>query len=195
MSRWEPNSRERLGEAALSLFSERGYAATTVEDIAARAGVTERTFFRHFGDKREVLFAGTEALLEIVTAAITNSDDVAVPFDDVARALDDVAAFIGSRRTRAEGRVRRGLLLQNPELLERELIKLATMVTTMAACLTTRGTSQATAILAAEAGMGVFKAGFDRWLDADTDDTLPDHVRAAFAELGRWSQPAPRLRR
>jgi hypothetical protein len=58
MTRWEPNARGRLEQAALALYGERGFENTTVAEIAARAGLTERTFFRHFADKREVLFAG-----------------------------------------------------------------------------------------------------------------------------------------
>ena len=87
MGRWAPNSRERLKEAAIALFQERGYDCTTVEEIAARAQLTERTFFRYFADKREVLFSGSKALRELITGAMLAAPTSMPPLDVVAAGL------------------------------------------------------------------------------------------------------------
>ena len=75
MGRWEPNARGRLEQAAMELYLERGFDQTTVAEIAERAGLTERTFFRHFADKREVLFAGAGALQELLVSAVAGAPD------------------------------------------------------------------------------------------------------------------------
>ena len=88
MGRWEPNARERLAKAALELYSERGYEQTTVAEIAQRAGLTERTFFRHYADKREVLFDGSSALQELFVNAVAEAPPSAAPIDAVAAGAD-----------------------------------------------------------------------------------------------------------
>ena len=98
MGRWEPDSRGRLEQAALGLYGERGFDNTTVADIAARAGLTERTFFRYFADKREVLFSGAGALQELLVAAVATAPDAAAPIDAVAAALDAAGALFEERR-------------------------------------------------------------------------------------------------
>ena len=98
MGRWEPDSRGRLQEAALALFSERGFDQTTAAQIAARAGVTERTFFRHFADKREVLFGGSVLLGERIIEGVENAPEADGPFDAVSRGLDAAADFLGESR-------------------------------------------------------------------------------------------------
>src|ERR1700712_466964 len=70
VSRWAPDARERLETAALDLFAENGYEATTVAQIADRAGLNRATFFRHFADKREVLFGGEDLLAGLFADAI-----------------------------------------------------------------------------------------------------------------------------
>src|SRR3954449_689656 len=97
MARWEPDARGRLEKAAMELFRERGYPRTTVQDIAERAGLTERTFFRYFADKREVLFSGSEALLELFESAVANAPDSLAPIDAVGEALTAVATFFDGR--------------------------------------------------------------------------------------------------
>src|SRR3989441_9214047 len=104
MSRWEPNARGRLEQAALQLFIERGFEQTTVAEIARRAGLTERTFFRHFADKREVLFAGAEDLAELVVTTLAAAPAAAGPLDATAAALDTVAAAFHDRRPFARRR-------------------------------------------------------------------------------------------
>src|ERR1700745_1930889 len=120
MSRWEPNARGRLEQAALQLFIERGFDETTVAEIAQRAGLTERTFFRHFADKREVLFWGQDTLIGLVTAHTAGAPNAASPFDAVGEALRAVGEIFEGRREHA--RRRQAVVAANPGLQERELI-------------------------------------------------------------------------
>src|ERR1700726_2772046 len=94
MSRWEPNARGRLEQAALELYVERGFEQTTVAEIARRAGLTERTFFRHFADKREVLFWASAALQELIVSTLADAPDSAAPIDMVSAALQAAGAAI-----------------------------------------------------------------------------------------------------
>src|SRR5271169_5839058 len=121
MGRWEPNARGRLEQAAMDLYRERGFDQTTVEEIAARAGLTERTFFRYFADKREVLFWGAGALQELLVNAVADAPESASPIDAVAAALGAAGALLQTRREGA--RQRQLVIAANAELRERELIK------------------------------------------------------------------------
>src|SRR5436309_11207977 len=100
MGRWEPNARGRLEKAAMELYAERGFDQTTVAEIAARAGLTERTFFRHYADKREVLFSGGELLAGRLEAAVAGAPDSATPLDAISAALEEVGALIEESRGR-----------------------------------------------------------------------------------------------
>ncbi len=120
MGRWKPDSRGRLQEAALALYSERGFDQTTAAQIAARAGLTERTFYRHFADKREVLFGGSALLQERIVAGVTRAPAGDGPLDAVCRGLDAAAAMLGEFR-RDLSRQRQAVIAANPELREREL--------------------------------------------------------------------------
>src|SRR5580700_6480294 len=137
MSRWEPNARGRLEQAALDLYVERGFEQTTVAEIARRAGLTQRTFFRHFADKREVLFAGAGALQEFMVSAVASAPDSAAPIDAVAAALEAAANLLQERREYSRHRM--AVIAANPELQERELIKLASLASAIAAALRGRG--------------------------------------------------------
>src|SRR3989440_2677122 len=117
MARWEPDSRGRLEQAALDLYGERGFENTTVAEIAARAGLTERTFFRHFADKREVLFWGAGTLQELLVSAVASAPDSAAPIDAVAGALEAAGALLQERRESA--RQRQTVIAANAELRER----------------------------------------------------------------------------
>src|SRR5271168_1090842 len=154
MGRWQPDSRGRLQEAALALYSERGFDQTTAAQIAARAGLTERTFFRHFADKREVLFGGSALLQERIVSGVAGAPVADGPLDAVARGLDAAAAMLGESR-RDLARQRQTVLAANPELRERELAKLADYAATIAETLRQRGVSETQATLAAESGMTV----------------------------------------
>jgi AcrR family transcriptional regulator len=183
MSRWEPNARGRLEEAALDLYLERGFEQTTVAEIAARAGLTERTFFRHFADKREVLFYGSDGMRDLLVKTVADAPAERTPLDAVAGAFEAAGEILEERRERA---VRRwAVITANPELQERELIKLNSWGGAVTEILGQRGVSDLAARLAAEAGIAVFRVGFERWIgdDGPGPRTFPEHIRAALAEL------------
>ena len=181
MGRWEPNARGRLEQAAAELFEERGYARTTVEDIAARAGLTERTFFRYYADKREVLFSGTGALQELIADAIADAPEAAAPLDAVAAGLERVAAILEPRREFA--RKRQALIAAHADLQERESIKLRSLASTAADALRKRGVGERTATLTSEAGMVILKVAYQRWIDDPKLQALSRHVQASLDEL------------
>ncbi|HEX9031851.1 MAG TPA: TetR family transcriptional regulator [Streptosporangiaceae bacterium] len=181
MGRWEPNARGRLEQAALELFVERGFDQTTVTEIASRAGLTQRTFFRHFADKREVLFWGQGALQDLLVSTIASAPDSAAPIDAVAAALQAAGAVLQERRESA--RQRQAIIDANPELRERELIKLASLAFAIAGALRKRGVSDTAASLTAEAGIAVFKIAFVRWVSDSDGPDLPHIIRESLAEL------------
>jgi AcrR family transcriptional regulator len=180
MTRWEPNARGRLQFAALELYSERGYDQVTVAEIARHAGLTERTYFRYFADKREVLFAGSGALQDRIVQGIADAADGLPPLDAVGAALESAAEVIPAREFAAR---RQAVLKANPELLERELIKLATLASAIADALRERGVPDHAASLAAEAGVAVFKVAFQRWVSGAADQSLALVIRQSIAEL------------
>ncbi|MFJ9559965.1 TetR/AcrR family transcriptional regulator [Streptomyces fuscichromogenes] len=180
MGRWEPNTRERLARAAVELFGERGYEQTTVAEIARRAGLTERTYFRHYADKREVLFGGAEALREVFTRAVAEAPAAAAPIDVMAAGLVAIAAVFPERGT---ARQRQSVVGSHPELQERELIKLATLAAAVTEALRARGVPDPAAALAAEAGIAVFKVGYERWIAPAEERELPDLLRESLSEL------------
>ena len=181
MSRWQPNARGRLEEAALDLYTERGFDETTVAEIAERAGLTERTFFRHFADKREVLFGGQDALRQLFVDNIVDAPETTSPLDAVGAALASAGPFFESRHRHA--RRRQDVIAANPRLQERELIKLASIAAAIAEALRRRGVSQSAATLTAEAGVAVFKVAFDRWVHKGRRDQLPQFIGDAMDEL------------
>lgn len=181
MGRWEPNARGRLEEAALALYGERGYEQVTVAEIAARAGLTERTFFRHYSDKREVLFAGSSLLREVLVKAVAEAPDGAPPVDVVGAALAAAGAVLEERRELA--RARQAVIDANPSLQEREVVKLATLATAVTEALRDRGIPEPAASLAAQSGIAVFRVAFERWIRETGQRSLPDLVRESFDEL------------
>jgi AcrR family transcriptional regulator len=181
MGRWEPNARGRLEQAALELFIERGFEQTTVTEIARRAGLTQRTFFRHFADKREVLFWGQGALQELFVSTVASAPDSAAPLDAVAAALEAGGAVLQERHESA--RQRQAIINANAELRERELIKLAALASAIAGALRQRGVSDPTASLTAEAGIAVFKIAFERWVNGTGQPDLPKVIRESLDEL------------
>ena len=166
MSRWGPDGRSRLEQAALELYAERGYENTTVAEIAERAGVTERTFFRHFADKREALFSGSSALQELMTRAVANAPASFAPIDAVVAGIE--AAGAQFQEYSAVVRKRASIIAATPELRERELIKLASLSAALAETLRGRGVSEPAARLTAEVGVAIFSFAFERWV-ADTN--------------------------
>jgi AcrR family transcriptional regulator len=181
MTRWEPNGRGRLEQAALALYGERGFENTTVAEIATRAGLTERTFFRHFADKREVLFSGADALQELLVSSVADAPDSVAPIDAVVAALEAAGALLQQRREYA--RQRQAIIAANPELQERELIKLASLASATADTLRRRGVSDPAASLTAEAGIAVFRIAFERWVPESNQRDLPELIRDSLQEL------------
>ncbi|NVI91039.1 TetR/AcrR family transcriptional regulator [Actinomadura sp. BRA 177] len=187
MGRWEPNARGRLEKAALDLYGERGFEKTTVAEIAARAGVTERTYFRHFADKREVLFGGTSELQDMLTNTVADAPAAALPLEATAGALEAIGGVFLGNRDRA--RRRQAVIQANPELRERELIKMATFATALAETLRNRGVPDPAATLTAEAGIAIFKVAFTRWLESPAGKELPDYIHESLNELKAVTAP------
>jgi AcrR family transcriptional regulator len=181
VTRWEPNARGRLERAAMELYSERGFEQTTVAEIAKRAGLTERTFFRHFADKREVLFDGAGALQELLVNAVADAPDSMAPIDAVAAALQTAGALLQQRREYS--RQRQSIIAANTELQERELIKLASLASAIAATLRRRGVSDPAASLTAEAGIAVFRTAFERWTDDTSERDFARFIQESLDEL------------
>jgi AcrR family transcriptional regulator len=181
MGRWEPNARGRLEQAAMELYVERGFEQTTVAEIARRAGLTERTFFRHYADKREVLFWGAGALQELIVKTLASAPGSAAPIDAVAAALEAAGAVIQEGGDRP--RKRQDVIAANAELQERELIKMATLASAIASALRERGVPDPAASLAAEAGIAVFRVAFERWINDPAQGDLPTVIRQSLDEL------------
>ncbi|RRQ71727.1 TetR family transcriptional regulator [Streptomyces griseofuscus] len=181
MGRWEPNTRERLAKAALDLYGERGFEQTTVAEIAKSAGLTERTFFRHYADKREVLFSGAIELEQLFTQAVAGAPPSAAPIDAMAAGLDAICAVFEERRDFA--RKRQAVISATAELRERELIKLASLAAALTDTLRGRGVPPSVASLTAETGVAVFKVAFERWIVADETRPLARLARESLDEL------------
>jgi AcrR family transcriptional regulator len=181
MGRWEPDAAGRLRAAAMELFVERGYEQTTVAEIAERAGVTPRTFFRHFADKREVLFSGSERLQQTMVAALTAAPADASAVDAIAAALDATAGFFADNR--AFARVRSAVIAANAGLHEREAMKLATLSAALAEALRSRGVPEPDASLVGEAGIAVFRVAFGIWLGESERRPFGEIVRASLSRL------------
>jgi AcrR family transcriptional regulator len=178
MVRWEPGARERLQAAALELFATRGFEQTTAAEIAQSVGLTERTFFRHFADKREVLFYGQQEFLDGVDAAPPD----AAPLEVIASALQAATSFFPDER-RAYSRMRQAVIDANPGLRERELHKLAGLATTVAEALRARGIGEPAATLAAESGGTVFGIAFAQWIREGERRSLADIASNVLNEL------------
>lgn len=181
MSRWAADARGRLEQAALALYAERGFDQTTAAEIAKRAGLTERTFFRHFADKREVLFGGAEALQELLVTAVAEAPAAAAPLDAVVAALHAAGAVLQERRESA--RQRQTVIVANAELRERELIKLASLATALAEALRQRGVREPAATLTAEAGIAVFRVAVERWTSQSGKRDLSRLINESLHEL------------
>ena len=182
MGRWEPNARGRLEQAAMELYNQRGFESTTVAEIAERAGLTERTFFRYYADKREVLFAGAGELQELLVSKVADAAASLPAIDAVAAALAEVARLVFEER-REFARQRQVIIAANAELQERELIKLASLASAVARALRGRGVSDPAASLAAEAGIAVFRIAFERWTSEAGERPLSQLIQESVDEL------------
>jgi AcrR family transcriptional regulator len=188
MSRWEPDARGRLEQAAAELFAERGFDQTTVADIAVRAGLTERTFFRHFADKREVLFSGQDAFHDMVVGAVAAAPGTATALEAVAAGLDAAGNALQGRANLAPQR--QVIIDAHPDLQERELIKMAHLGAAAAAALRDRGVAEPAATLTADTGVAVLRVAFTRWLDDGQAQPLPEVMQEMLRELAALYTPA-----
>jgi AcrR family transcriptional regulator len=171
-----------LQAAAMDLYISRGFDRTTVADIAEAVGLTERTFFRYFADKREVLFGGQELLEQAFLDGVAAAAPHASPLETVESALAAVAAFFPAER-RDHARRRRTIISGNPALQERELLKLAGLAAAVAASLRSRGVPEATATLAAESGLTVFGVAFAKWIAEGEERSFLEIEREMLGEL------------
>jgi AcrR family transcriptional regulator len=182
MARWEPNARERLERAALETFAQYGYEATSVAQIADRAGMAKSSFFRHFADKREVLFGGQDVLAELFSDGVRKADPAATPIECVAAALQSAAVVFTAQR-HPIARQRHAIISANRELQERELLKRAHLASVLKEALYARGTDETAASLAAEIGMIAFSIAFVRWSDRSRAKPFGPIVDGALTEL------------
>ncbi len=171
MARWEPGATERLQKAALELFATHGFERTTAAEIAEAAGLTERTFFRYFADKRDVLFYGQDAFVHVFLDGMNAAPAHAAPMQLIAAALHSAASFFPDER-RPYSRMRQAVIDSNPALQERERHKLAGLANSVAAALRERGITEPAATLAAESGATVFSIAFAQWIREDQDRSL-----------------------
>jgi AcrR family transcriptional regulator len=181
MGRWQPDARARLQLAALALYGERGYEETTVAEIAERAGLTKRTFFRYFADKREVLFWGSELLEQQMVAAIEAAPASAPALAMIGAALDAAAARFEEVREFAG--LRHRIIASSHELQERELIKAASLAAAMAAALRARGLGDTAAALAARTGIIVMQLAFEQWVNDPHQAPFQQIARDALGQL------------
>jgi len=182
MARWEPGTPERLQQAALELFATRGYEQTTAAEIAQSVGLTERTFFRHFSDKREVLFFGQDVFVQAFLDGVDNAPPTASAIEIVACALQSAAELFPDER-RSHSRTRQAVIEKNPALQERESHKLTALATTIADALRARGVEDLAATLAAESGATVFGIAFSQWLRKGEKRSLADISASVLREL------------
>jgi AcrR family transcriptional regulator len=166
----------------MELYRERGFDSVTVAEIAERAGLTERTFFRYFADKREVLFGGASALQELLVARVIAAPALVPPMEAIAGALTEAAVEIFEDRQEF-ARQRQAVIGANAELQERELIKLSTLAAALAGALRERGVSDPAASLAGESGIAVFKISFERWTGSTGGEPLSEFIRDCMEEL------------
>ncbi len=192
MARWQPGATERLVVAAVELFTEQGYDATTVAQIAERAGLTKSTFFRHFSDKRELLVAGQESLSRLLADGIAEAPATAGPLEAVAAGLERASSAMGPTNREIGPRLK-AAVAASTELQERDALKSVGLAAAMTTALIARGVADPTAHLAGELGVLAFKRGYAQWSegDRDDDDTLAPYtllaledLRAATASLG-----------
>lgn len=191
MVRWEPGTRERLQTAALELFAAHGFEQTTAAEIAQSVGLTERTFFRHFSDKREVLFYGQELFLQAFLDGVDAAPPDASPLETIASSLRSAASFFPDER-RPYSRVRQTVIDRNPALQERELHKSASVATAVAGALRARGMSEPAATLSAESGGTVFSIAFAQWIREGEERSLAEIAATVLRELQNLTAATPR---
>jgi AcrR family transcriptional regulator len=184
MARWEPGARQRMVLAAVDLFAEQGYDATTVAQIAERAGVTKSTFFRHFPDKRELLVAGQEVLSRLLAEGIAEAPQTASPLQAVAAGLERASNAMGPMNRELGPRLKVAIAA-SAELQERDALKSLGLAAAMTNALKARGVPDPVAHLAGEIGVLAFKRGYSEWVEADHDTAgaLAPYIATALEDL------------
>ncbi|WP_326948507.1 TetR/AcrR family transcriptional regulator [Amycolatopsis sp. NBC_01307] len=190
MVRWEPGTPERLQRAALELFATRGFEETTAAEIAQSVGLTERTFFRHFADKREALFHGQELFAQAFLSGMDAAPPEASPIEVVAGALRSASTFFPDER-RPHSRTRQSVIDRNPALQERELHKMAVLATTLADAFRARGVADPAASLAGQSVTAVFGIAFTQWIRDGEERSLADIADDVLAELRALTSASP----
>lgn len=183
MPRWEPDAPARLRETALELFLERGYENVSAEQIAERAGLTRRTFFRYFSDKRDVLFAGSEGLPVAVHDAIRAAPSRLKPAEAVRTGAVAVAAQLEELLERSPRR--QAVIASNPELRERESGKYDAVGAAISEALRERGAESADAVLLGRVGAALLRTSFEQWVAQPDAEPLADRVQSLTEHLGR----------
>jgi AcrR family transcriptional regulator len=167
----------------MELFGEHGYEQTTVAEIAERAGLTERTFFRHYADKREVLFGGGGRFRDAFVGKLEHALGTMNPLQAVTFAAQSAGAALEEHRGREFAAARQRIITVNPDLRERELIKIADVTAAMADVLRGNGVEEPDASMTAELGMAGFRVGFDRWLALGEQRSLPGLIHEALGRI------------
>ena len=181
MPRWDADAEGRLLKAAMELFVDRGYDQVTVAEIAERAGLKKRSFFRYFADKREVLFGGSAAFEQAVVAGVLQAPEAMQPLDAVVMSLASAGASLTSWGEPV--RLRQQVITSSPELRERELIKLASLTAQVAHALRQRGVEELTASLTAQAGMVAFTTAFELWAASAGSQNFCELIHGSLERL------------
>jgi AcrR family transcriptional regulator len=192
MPRWDPQAEERLRDAALGLFLERGYDNVTVAQITERAGLTRRTFSRYFTDKRDVVFAGSEQLPPALADRVLHADGALPAFGALVTGLTDAGELLASSFTRPAEQ--RAVIEATPELQERQRTKFAAVTDALAGALRQRGAAEAEAMMLARVGTAIFQTAFEQWAQEPERAALAACIRATAAglaaSLGALASPA-----
>ena len=190
MARWQPDAEDRLKRAAIELFVERGYDAVTVTHIAERAGLTRRSFFRYFPDKREVLFAGSERLAPEIERRLTSAGGGAPTVADVWRVLADAGAMLLAQRgaERLRQQQRSELIAATPELQERDHAKTADIAAAIASAFTHHGVPDSDATLLGAVSAQAFRSAYERAL-TDESGGFEDYLSDAFDVVHSFLEP------
>lgn len=182
MGRWPPDAQDRLIDAAIDLFVAKGFLEVTVDDIAAAAGVTPRTFFRYFPTKEEVLFANGGRILDLMVSTVQNATEPFTAVELLSVALFELATAL--EPDRAEQRKRSAVIRSAPSLLERELLKQHRIAQQLAGELVARGVSQIEATTLAGVGMVAFQTAYREWTTDRKRITLHTRIEQTLAVIG-----------
>ncbi len=184
MPRWAPDAALRLERAAMELFTEKGFAGATVPQIAQRAGLTTRTFFRHFADKRDVLFLRERELPAVVAQLLATAPPGLDPMALAMHGLESAASG-DLERWKDDIRARRMIVESEPQLRERERLKSAVLTDAIRDGLRSGGVDPADAVLTAAVATALFDAALEQWLTGGDDVPLVEVLARLRARLGR----------